>query len=104
MSEDNADRGLIVCPHELDIAHARAFKGQLTTVQAIRSVVIDTSEVSRVDAAGIQLLLAFTRRLTAKSCDWTWRGQTDCVQRAAETLGVLNDLKFGGAGDGPHDG
>ena len=83
----------VACPAKIGIANAQAFRTQLLEVAAEGPVAVDASGVSHIDAAGIQLLLAFTRGLEAQGRSWSWDGLAPAVQRAAENLGLTQTLK-----------
>ena len=84
----------VVCPKELNIAHAAAFRDELLKVPAKGPVVIDVSSIQRIDGAGAQILLAFVQHLSAQGREWSWSERADVVDRAAETLGLSEALQL----------
>ena len=84
----------VVCPSELDIAHAKAFRAQLLEVAGEGDVAIDVAAVTRVDGSGLQLLLAFVKKLQADGRSWSWMGPTPSLVAAAETLALAEILRL----------
>ena len=88
---------VLSCPSVLSIAETAEFRTRLLALPADAPVVIDASEVSRIDGAGVQLLLAFVRKLDADGRSWSWSGRAQCIDRAARTLAVADSLGIAGA-------
>lgn len=86
------DTTTLVCPREIDIAHAQAFKDQLLGVPKAGPVAVDVSNVRRVDGAGLQLLLAFLRLLESEERSWSWVGRAASLEEAAQWMAVADHL------------
>ena len=78
-----------------------AFKAALLEqLELGRDVILDGSAVSKVDTAGLQLLVAFVRQLRAGGRALRWEGATAELQRSATQLDLtdligLNDMAAG---------
>lgn len=53
---------------------------------------IDGSQVLRVDATGLQILLSAKNTCKKQSIVWKWEGASDALLEAAQTLGLLEPL------------
>lgn len=93
------DSVTVICPSELDIAHAAAFRAQLLVVEAGGAVTIDAAAVTRVDGSGLQLLAAFVQKMRAEGRSWSWRSPTPCLVAAAEMLALADHLGLNGSGE-----
>lgn len=51
-------------------------------------VVIDATDIERVDAAGVQLLAGFTIDCMERSIVFVWAGRSPVFERAVQMLGV----------------
>lgn len=79
----------------LDIAHAAQFKTTLdTALSGEKSLSLDGGEVSRVDAAGLQLLLAFVRQCKALEIELSWDSASETLRDAAAGLGLAQALQL----------
>ena len=68
-----------------------AFKAALLEqLELGRDVVLDAGSVSKVDTAGLQLLVAFVRQLRAGGRTLSWQAVTPELQRAAAQLDLLD--------------
>jgi anti-anti-sigma regulatory factor len=77
----------------LGVADARDLYSELNGVLADPApVVLDAGQVERVDAAAIQVLVAFVRAARAAGLKPRWHAVSDAVREAASLLG-LDDLK-----------
>ena len=83
---------VLSCPGELNIAEAAEFRKRLLALPSDASIVIDAADVSRIDAAGVQLLIALVRKLDAEKRTWSWSGRAECIDQAAQTLAVADSL------------
>lgn len=57
-------------------------------------IVLDGSDVERVDAAGLQLLLAFVREAEARQAKWHWEAVPAVLSSAAHRLGLAQALQL----------
>jgi anti-anti-sigma regulatory factor len=53
---------------------------------------LDGTQVEKVDAAGLQLLLSLTRTLRARGVSWHWSACSAAMCRAAGLLGLTQEL------------
>ena len=68
-----------------------AFKvSLLEQLELGRDVILDASAVSKIDTAGLQLLVAFVRQLRSSGRTLQWDGATPELQRAATQLDLLD--------------
>jgi anti-anti-sigma regulatory factor len=68
-----------------------AFKvALLEQLELGRDVILDASAVSKIDTAGLQLLVAFVRQLRSSGHTLQWEGVTPELQRAATQLDLLD--------------
>ncbi|WP_335596744.1 STAS domain-containing protein [Grimontia hollisae] len=78
---------------QLDITQVMDLKGRLQAeLKQSNRLLIDGSDVSRVDAPGLQLLLAAKKQCLSQSIDWTWEGASSELVGAAKTLGMVELL------------
>ncbi len=79
----------------LDIAHAAKIQSALKALlQQDAAVEIDAQEVERIDAAGLQLLLAFVRHCTTQAREWRWLKPSTALLEAATGLGLAHSLQL----------
>lgn len=79
----------------LDIAHAAEIRTALQQLlQQDGAICLDGSHVARCDAAGLQLLLAFTRRCREQEREWRWAQASDLLREGAAGLGLASELAF----------
>lgn len=57
-------------------------------------VVIDAAEVGKIDAAGLQTIVAATMRFRAADVQWRWRNQSPALISAAKMLGLEEALEL----------
>jgi anti-anti-sigma regulatory factor len=62
---------------------------------------IDGSAVSRVDAAGVQLIVAFALDCLVRGLEYVWIGRSPTLEQAIELLSVGALLDSPGAGMAP---
>jgi len=80
---------------ELGFATVRAVLGQASTLIASGSV--DLAGVTRVDSAGLALLLELARRARAAGRDLVFEGADERIVRLARFYGLNEVLRFGSA-------
>ena len=89
----------VVLPADCRIAAQVALKAQLLGVlEQGASVVLDASEVERVDTAALQLLVLLRRELQARDGTLDWRGASEAFNEAAGLLGLARILELPAAG------
>jgi ABC-type transporter Mla MlaB component len=70
----------------------------LQTVSPTGEVIIEGGAVERVDAAGLQLLVAFARREAAAGRQLNWQSASDELRGAGARLGLLAALGLAAGG------
>lgn len=71
------------------IKDATSLKGELCKLAAEdRELIIDVSQLQRIDTASMQLLCALVRDRNEKNGKTTWRGDAPAWQEAVRLLGV----------------
>ncbi|BAU56371.2 hypothetical protein HH1059_23010 [Halorhodospira halochloris] len=87
--------GVINLGEQLDITIVSELKQKLSSALADEQpVVLDGSSLERVDTAGVQILMAFSRA-AAEGPGWGWHGGEvpDKVDSAARYLGVVEEVR-----------
>ena len=71
------------------LREAAAFRQSLLDLLAeAQTVVIDVSQVERVDTAALQLLYAFERERRARGAGVVWQGESAAFRNGVKTLGL----------------
>jgi len=79
----------------LGIAEAEAMHHSLSRVlDAHVDVSIQSEDLSRVDAAGAQLLYAFVKEAKNRSIRLKWESVSDALQETTSTLGLSEGMGF----------
>lgn len=79
----------------LDIAHAGELKSVLNACpEDCQELEFDAQAVERVDAAGLQLLLAFVRQCKARSMPFAWASTSTALIDGATGLGLAQALQL----------
>lgn len=93
MSEQQVSKTVIDCEPTIDIKIVAELYGHLkTALEQCHEVEINVADVQRVDAAVLQVFLAFVLEAQAKDMNVTWQGVSDAFQTAANLLGVGSRL------------
>ena len=74
------------------VREAAALKQALMQLMEKQEVVIDASNLERIDTAAVQLLCAFVRDRAAASRKVSWAGESATLRDAARLLGVSDML------------
>jgi len=99
-SDEKADddvpvSGDLVLEGSLGIAEAEAMHQQLSQIlNAHVDVSIQSEDLSRVDAAGVQLLYAFVKEAKSRSVPLQWASVSDALLETATVLGVHEGMGF----------
>jgi len=90
MNSDN----ILLLPNELSIENVSEYKDALIEhLETSSSVItVDGSGLSRVDTAGVQLLVVFVRQIIANGKKVQWQGCSDALQSTAAQLGLKQQL------------
>ncbi|WP_020407297.1 STAS domain-containing protein [Hahella ganghwensis] len=78
----------ITLPASLTIANVEALHEQLQAPEYEKKVQFDASNVEVVDTAGLQLLLAVQRRLSANGGIIDWKAGSDALGQAIKAAGL----------------
>jgi anti-anti-sigma regulatory factor len=82
-------RGRVVLGASCTIHEAAAIKAHmLEQLSRPSPYEIDGSAVERVDAAGVQLLVAFALDCLERGLAYVWKGRSDALEQAIESLSV----------------
>jgi len=83
---------LIECNEALDVSVASDFKALLQQATSQNApIVLDASQVERIDGAALQLMTAFFLEVEESGLNVTWRNPTEALQHAANLSG-LNEV------------
>ncbi|MBI3898638.1 MAG: STAS domain-containing protein [Gammaproteobacteria bacterium] len=91
----HADRTELVLQGLLDVPRVRAVYQSLNQalVRAL-PVELHAADVERVDAAGLQLLLAFYRTARDRGLAPHWRSVSTALRNGSEALGITGALEL----------
>ena len=84
-----APRGRVVLGSSCTIHEAAAIKAHmLEQLQRPGPYEIDGSAVERIDAAGVQIVVAFALDCLERGVDYCWKGRSETLDHAIELLSV----------------
>jgi len=87
--------GDIVLEGALGIAEAETMHQKLSAVlDANVDISIESEDLSRVDAAGAQLLYAFVKEAKKRSVTVTWKSVSDALLETSTVLGLSESMAF----------
>ena len=79
---------------DLRIGRAREVFDALVAQEKSSVVVIDAADVNKVDAAGVQLLVAAIVRYRTAGAKWRWHNLNPSLSNAARLLGLSDALEM----------
>lgn len=91
----------LALPANCSIRDAAQLKAALLELLPQAAVTIDAGALERIDTAGVQLLLAFTRDRAAKGFGIDWHGVNATLHDAANVLGLAGQLGLPAAARAP---
>ncbi len=92
---DEIATGKVILPAQCLMRDAIELKTQLLPRIDVKDTIqIDVSKVERIDAAAIQVLLAFVCQRTAQQRKVEWLGMNAVMAEAATTLGLVSLLQL----------
>jgi len=98
MEDGVADSGMemvIECNEALDISLVSDFKVFLQQASGQNSpIVLDASQLVRIDGAGLQLVTAFFQEATESGLSVSWRNPTEALIYAADLTGLKEVLQL----------
>lgn len=84
-----SDTSAVVLMSQSTIAQASEIYAQLLSALAEgTALAIDATEVSRIDASVLQLLLSYQQSVQAMGLSMTWLGRSAAFESSARTLGM----------------
>ena len=94
---DTKDEINVNCGDILDISKAADFHQELKTVLGKGGeIVLDASEIERIDVTALQLCTALFRDAAARKVQAKWRAPSDALIKAANLLGLSQELGLPG--------
>ena len=84
-------------PGSFDITSVTAVRGELLDAVRAGDLVLDASAVTRIDAAGLQLLYAAVTEARSRGVRVSWAGASASVRDGARILGLAAALALPGA-------
>jgi phospholipid transport system transporter-binding protein len=93
-SADTAAAAPVLLPADCRMAAQAALKAELLGVLKAGAIVLDGTQVERVDTAALQLLVLFRRELDAQGGTLRWHGTSDALNEAAGLLGLAQLLNL----------
>ncbi len=84
---------------QLDIAHARELQDRLAALFESKSphFEFNAGSVTKVDAAGLQVLAAFVDKLAREDVEFGWLSSSEPIQEAAYYAGLQDKLGLSSA-------
>lgn len=93
--KSNGVSGDIVLEGKLGIADVKALHLKLSEVLLAHvDICIQAENVSRVDAAVVQLLYGFIKELKSNAIVFQWQSVSESLREAAQTLGLSEGMCF----------
>ena len=92
--KDKPETGRVSLGDDLRIGQARATFDLIVAAAGAGAVAIDASRVTRIDAAGLQALVAGLARLRESRVECTWHGVSDALSAAAATAALEGALEL----------
>jgi phospholipid transport system transporter-binding protein len=93
-SADTAAGAPVLLPADCRMAAQAALKAELLGTLKAGAIVLDGTQVERVDTAALQLLVLFRRELDAHGGTLHWHGTSDALNEAAGLLGLAQLLNL----------
>lgn len=85
----------VVLDETMSISEAQQLKSELQqALTHTNGVVVKVSKLERIDAAVMQLLLAFVQSAKEAEVDVSWDGDSDVFNRAVKLLGMDGQFKL----------
>ncbi|MEZ5498482.1 MAG: STAS domain-containing protein [Steroidobacteraceae bacterium] len=94
MSNPHAQDG-VVLPSQITIREAAKLRTQLLAALSQPSERVDGTQVSRIDTAGIQVILAYVQDRARAGRSVSWCAVSDALRDAAARLGLTQSLGLG---------
>ncbi len=86
---------VIECSEVLDVSLVSDFKVLLQQASSQNTpIVLDASQLERIDAAGLQLVTAFFQEAVESGLSVSWRNPTEALVYAADLTGLKEILQL----------
>ena len=93
MTEETRDE--LVLPEEISIVNIGEWKDKLTDLlEASSSIAINASDLTRVDTAAVQLMVAFIKELQTQNIEFVWASRSTELDKVARQLGLESMLQL----------
>lgn len=86
--------GPIILPADLRIGAAAALHAEILARSQSGDVVLDAGQVARLDAAGIQAVLAALMQISHAGSSWRWHNSSETFAQGVATLGLGSTLRL----------
>lgn len=97
--EETSNESIVHCGPHMDLSSVVAQKETLLQALHIKkSICLEASEISKIDTAGIQLLLNFVLAAKDANIIWYWKNPTTQLINISKLLGVDRVLAIKRAG------
>ena len=98
MEDEAADSGMemiVECNEALDVSLVADFKMLLQQASGQNSpIVLDASQLERIDGAGLQLMTAFFQEAAESGLSVSWKNPTDALINAVDLTGLKEVLQL----------
>ena len=92
---DNGTFCIVDCGIYLDINSIATLKNILLQAISVKKpLIFHSNEITRIDTAGLQLLLSFTLELKKNNLSWQWEKPSSTLIKTARILGMSKLLKI----------
>ena len=92
---DDADGHVFEIQSVQDISSVAGLHDELKSLFKHEKVILDGSNVDRIDAASLQLLFAFIQEAKINEVDVAWRSPSEAMTRSVNLLGMEEALQLG---------
>ena len=95
LSPEEHSQVVVPCGEVLDVAGVAEFKAQLQQHMADqRPIALDASQLTRIDGAGLQLLVAAFQDAGQSQCELSWQSPSESLLAAASISGLKKALNL----------
>jgi len=86
---------VINCGEFIDITVVMEWRNKLLKILPVASdVVLEASDIERIDTTGLQVLIAFIKDANVKGISITWLVPSDVMRNAARLTGLTDALEL----------
>ncbi len=91
--DDESSQGSIIFDDTLDITMASSYFEQLgQMLNEYKIIILDGTQIERVDGSGLQLLYAFFKNAEALQITVQWKAYSDSLNKSAALSGMSDCL------------